>query len=386
MAPPAGDVEEAEAEASPIVSQQEDEPFIEKRQVQGRRWRVLCVASVLLGVALPGLAIHMRGPSSMLASTEPRIDRNEYEHGLTAFYQERVPGDQGMDKRSQIILEFLLDDSNFNARFDWTYPDDNGHLFYRHGERYNPPWGWARLAINVHDSSILHESGGWVIAYHGTGAQWLPNIMKHGLLVQGGNKDALHGAVYGTGIYVSPNIEYSKLYAKPTCVDGRTLLPVFSCRVRPYSFTKTDKQDIWLVHSTDDIICTSIMFKVSGPEPDLPCQTPRRNIVENCWHLSMDECCSNQDRWPNRCVVVKEVTAPQSDVGNSCQSAHFVSEDVFEGQIVGCPGCAKTPRYAGNRLVGTFDPSEEHCRELLAPLHGRVLLKSGPLAESLRWR
>eukprot|EP00445_Apocalathium_hangoei_P094144 CAMPEP_0204248654 /NCGR_PEP_ID=MMETSP0361-20130328/99273_1 /ASSEMBLY_ACC=CAM_ASM_000343 /TAXON_ID=268821 /ORGANISM="Scrippsiella Hangoei, Strain SHTV-5" /LENGTH=555 /DNA_ID=CAMNT_0051221921 /DNA_START=18 /DNA_END=1685 /DNA_ORIENTATION=- len=302
------------------------------------RWNATRLAmvtfSVFVGIALFECVIFVSNAAKR-SQSGPNFDRMAFENGLVS--QARVPGTGGICQypgtclsgidRESILLEFGVGQCEFNSLFDWTYPDSALDLQQRAGEVYHPPWGWARLAFHLKDLSILDGKDGWVIAYHGTGVQWIPNIMKHGLIIRGGSTSAKHGEVYGSGIYVSTNVEYSKYYAEPQCVNGRSMYPVLTCRLRPGSFTKTNMDYIWLVQSSDDIVCTGLLVKIHGPEVEHACAAPAREIVSICDDIQKDECCWSQER-SARCLVVDNA---------HCKSATFVASDDFDGQITGCP-------------------------------------------------
>jgi len=302
------------------------------------RWNATRLAMVTFSLCVSiafFVCVIVASKAAKRSQSGPKFDRMAFENGLVS--QARVPGTGGICQtpgtclsgidRESILLELGMGQCEFNRLFDWTYPTSVLDLQQRAGEVYHPPWGWARLAFHLKDLSILDGKDGWVIAYHGTGAQWIPNIMKHGLLVRGGSTTAKNGAVYGSGIYVSPNVEYSKYYAEPQCVNGRSMYPVLTCRLRPGSFTKTNMDYIWLVQSSDDIVCTGLLVKIHGDEVAHHCTAPQRETVSDCDEIQKNECCWNQER-STRCLVVDNA---------HCQSATFVASDDFDGQITGCP-------------------------------------------------
>mmetsp|Transcript_23379 Transcript_23379/g.66139 ORF Transcript_23379/g.66139 Transcript_23379/m.66139 type:complete len:343 (-) Transcript_23379:61-1089(-) len=254
------------------------------------------------------------------------------ESGNLISFEERVPGVGGVEDRDMIIFEFGLSQPTLNPTFDWQYPDSDGKKYAKHGVKYTPPWLWMRLAMTLEDPSIMDWKDGWIPVYHGTSARWVPNILKHGLLIKGGSTNAAHGEVYGTGVYVTEFAEYAKEYTEATCVDGKTMVAVMGCRVRPGSWTKTSKYYIWVIHDKADILCTSVLFKVVGV-----CKQQIRKTTEDCSTMSEHDCCDYQDTMLNRCLVVADVTAPSSALRQSCASADVAAGKDFRAEIHACP-------------------------------------------------
>lgn len=171
------------------------------------------------------------------------------------------PGSTYISRRDEIIKVFNLPEHYLSGGYDWSYPaKSDGETYQRGGIEYHPPWGFDKLALDWSGmTSFLDETQGWHVVYHGTSPKSLRPILRHGLLIKGGQKTAKNGDVYGTGVYCSPYANYAKSYAKPKQVNGVKTYPVLMCRVRPGSYTKKTTS-IWLVERVDGIRCFALLF------------------------------------------------------------------------------------------------------------------------------
>uniref|UniRef100_A0AC34G6U4 Ubiquitin-like domain-containing protein n=1 Tax=Panagrolaimus sp. ES5 TaxID=591445 RepID=A0AC34G6U4_9BILA len=98
--------------------------------------------------------------------------------------------------------------------FDFTNVNDQGRNFQRGGKSYVRPIGAKRVAVKVlgkydNDNWLLSTGSRdeWPVAYHGTEARHVDNIIQQGFRI--GTRNA-----YGRGIYCSPNPLVAKKYAK----------------------------------------------------------------------------------------------------------------------------------------------------------------------------
>lgn len=176
--------------------------------------------------------------------------------------------------KEDVFDEYKLKSSLFNPEYDYDFRkvNDLGKTHYRGGEVYHRPIGWKRYALNVlgrykSDQWLTNNNtDGWVIAYHGTSASVGRYIAEEGLLVKGGKSHAKNGEVYGTGVYVTPHVDYAAKYAPKVTVNDREYAMVFQCRVRPGTFTRywqrnDGSHNIWLVKNSSNIRPYGICMK-----------------------------------------------------------------------------------------------------------------------------
>jgi len=202
-------------------------------------------------------------PESVTLSENPKrtSELAQYVKSLIGSATDSPPGTAGVDRRDDIVDVFHLDKSYLDSGYDWTYPSDSDYKYYERGRsEFHPPWGFDRLAIDLHgDTHFLDEEKGWQVVYHGTHPNNLNSILRDGLLIMGGKKTAAHGHLYGNGVYCSPFPDYAKTYADYKVVNGVDTYSMLMCRVRPGSYS-IEKKDIWLVGDTDDIKCSALLF------------------------------------------------------------------------------------------------------------------------------
>jgi len=164
-------------------------------------------------------------------------------------------------------------DSQHN--FDFTNVVDANPTPHRRGpEPYIRPCGWMRFAINVsskHGPDMKWLGTGnsddvWPVAYHGTHQENVPGILVHSLQVGGTNNvKARNGAVFGTGIYLSPKWEVAQGYSTGIPVPGLgTVKVVFQVRVHTGNYKKHNA-NIWTVPDPADVRPYGVLFKVIPP-------------------------------------------------------------------------------------------------------------------------
>lgn len=121
--------------------------------------------------------------------------------------------------------------------------------------KYELPIGWYRFGIKIRDEYINNkiQMSNWHIGYHGTNKNVVKSIIEHkrimfpGDVLNDGTKLAVnHGQCFAnefkdTVIYVSPSINYAKMYSNNTDYKGKKIKTVFQCRIKPGTYKKKGK-------------------------------------------------------------------------------------------------------------------------------------------------
>nr|XP_006820344.1 PREDICTED: neuralized-like protein 4-like [Saccoglossus kowalevskii] len=192
-------------------------------------------------------------------------------------FESSQPQCEYMDLCKRYLDTLKIPKEFFNPKFDLCYCNKchtsrGDALYYVRGEPgmvYGIPITWCRFALNVHQSRVdaLQVFDKWHIAYHGTQAQTVSDILKTGeLLIAGdvgyGGKQIKEGeGHYHDGwkphkfdtknIFLSPTIRYAGLeaYSKPFRYRDRktgktyTAKASFQVCIRPHSY-RVGKQTV----------------------------------------------------------------------------------------------------------------------------------------------
>lgn len=162
--------------------------------------------------------------------------------------------------------------------FDYRYSQDfrgkaETEPSERGGVMYQEPVGWKKFAVRVKgkfddgDNAWLcldGRKGEWAVAYHGTNAAAMLNIISGGMRVGERQaykdfKDKRTGEQIGCGIYCTPNVNTAAEFSPPVDIDGRSLQFVFQCRVRPEAIKRIHEEvgresgAYWLINDPADI-------------------------------------------------------------------------------------------------------------------------------------
>ena len=93
----------------------------------------------------------------------------------------------------------------------------------------------------------------WHIGFHGTNKNVVKSIIEHKRIMFPGdtlndgtklavtNGQCFAGEFKDTVIYVSPSINYAKLYSPNSDYKGKKIKTVFQCRVKPGTYKKKGK-------------------------------------------------------------------------------------------------------------------------------------------------
>lgn len=134
-----------------------------------------------------------------------------------------------------------LNTNEFDPDFDFDFTDvkDDGKRYMRGGFEYKRPYGWKRIAVKVvgkyenddwlgpNGIRMDQARGEWPVSYHGT------NMSNANMILKEGYKPGPR-ALYGKGIYTSPNLEMvQRLYAQEFTHGGKTYKIVLQNRVNP---------------------------------------------------------------------------------------------------------------------------------------------------------
>lgn len=150
--------------------------------------------------------------------------------------------DVSMDELKKILIEefsFLPNWKDLLDPFydyDFCHIDDSKSIFYRGERRYYRPIGWKRFALKVEgqyendDWFGIHDDA-WIVAYHGTEEINCLPITEDGFKISSGR--------YGSGVYVSPLVDFAAAYARPvTLSNGLKVAVIIQSRIKPGSFSE----------------------------------------------------------------------------------------------------------------------------------------------------
>ncbi|CAF3112685.1 unnamed protein product [Rotaria sp. Silwood2] len=149
----------------------------------------------------------------------------------------------------------LAPEHNFDYREPGVVEEDT-----RGGYPYYLPIGWYRHALRVLDKyekdptwiGSTNAKGEWAVAYHGTNANAVTGIVKHGLLISAIKRDVMRDEAIEQGgedadrpgVYVATHCEGGAYpqYTLPFTVSvssskSERFSLVFQCRVKPEKFT-----------------------------------------------------------------------------------------------------------------------------------------------------
>ena len=151
-------------------------------------------------------------------------DRTVRDYGLqpgsTIYFALRLKGGGGP-------LTVSTDELAPQYDYDFTGEKDDGKRYMRGDFEYKRPYSWMRYAVKVagryeNDTWLGPDgirtdqaSGEWPVSFHETDRSSAEKIVKEGYKVG-------PGALYGPGIYTSPNLEMvERCYLQPFDVDGK---------------------------------------------------------------------------------------------------------------------------------------------------------------------
>ncbi|XP_026168280.1 uncharacterized protein LOC113133586 [Mastacembelus armatus] len=151
---------------------------------------------------------------------------------------------------------YIIDEEEFfdpKYHYDFTNVTDS-QTFYRGGEKYERPCGWQRFAIKVLDQygentwlgntnrSTQSVAGEWPVSYHGTSQGGAEGIIKR-------RYEPGPGAVYGYGVYSTPDLSVANGYAKSFTSQktGKTYKVILQNRINPEHREKCNHDKYWLV-------------------------------------------------------------------------------------------------------------------------------------------
>ena len=83
----------------------------------------------------------------------------------------------GAANRSELIRRFGINERHLSPQHDYTFGENNKVQYKRGNRRYYPPWNYKKLGVQLADSSFMNADNGWVVAYHGTFPDAVPEII-----------------------------------------------------------------------------------------------------------------------------------------------------------------------------------------------------------------
>ncbi|XP_039663512.1 uncharacterized protein LOC120563421 [Perca fluviatilis] len=168
-----------------------------------------------------------------------------------------LPNDIDEDNKTGaiIIKDYQWTKEHFDPKFDYDFTKlKDTKEYYRGGEKYKRPCGWQRFALKVLDEfgdntwlgnpgrSTQSVPGEWPVSYHGTKEICVEAIIEKNY--KKGNR-----AVYGPGIYSTPNIDIAEGYAHefPSERTGKKYKTVLQNRINPEYRKMYNHDQYWLV-------------------------------------------------------------------------------------------------------------------------------------------
>ncbi|ROK35809.1 hypothetical protein DPX16_17552 [Anabarilius grahami] len=152
---------------------------------------------------------------------------------------------------------FVIPDDFFDPKFDFDFTNmSESDECTRGDEPYKRPYSWMRFALKVRDKypdgnawlgtdgwRSRSAPGEWPVSYHGTGLKEAEGIIQSHY--KAGDRQA-----YGRGIYSSPDIKVSDVYAESKSFisqkNGKTYKVIMQNRINPKK-REIKNKDIWLV-------------------------------------------------------------------------------------------------------------------------------------------
>ena len=144
--------------------------------------------------------------------------------------------------------------------------------------KYSLPIGWYRFGMKIKDEYISRniDTSNWNIAYYGTNIYAAISIINNqrmifpGELLSNGELLCPQNTTNPNVIYMSPSINYAKLFSKGISYNGRSINIVFQCRIKPGSYeinripdnfngikiddNFSEEEIEWIVNKNSDII------------------------------------------------------------------------------------------------------------------------------------
>ncbi|XP_074469215.1 uncharacterized protein LOC141754202 [Sebastes fasciatus] len=160
-------------------------------------------------------------------------------------------------KRQAYVNEFFIDEKTFfdpQYDFDFTNLSDSAACM-RGNELYERPKGWYRMALKVKGTYPDGDTwlgtngwrsdsvpGEWPVSYHGTSLAGAKGIIRS-------HYKAGSGAVYGRGIYSTPVVRESEIYAKTFASEttGKSYKVILQNRINPEEREICPRSDYWLI-------------------------------------------------------------------------------------------------------------------------------------------
>ena len=206
------------------------------------------------------------------------------------FYDSTIDGLKkdypGFDKlyEYKIIYDFILKilgKKNFDYRGNTICPNSTYNLI-RGTEKYDPPYGWFGIGLNVIDkdnNDWLDKKNKWAIAYYGVGnnlsshkiLEMLKNIIETKKLIRVKNdrsicssQDRRHPEKkVGTGIYLSPKIKIAEEFSGKISIDNKKYKVVLMTKVLIDKIKEPFKLNVWVLN-VEDIKIYRILLKEVG--------------------------------------------------------------------------------------------------------------------------
>ena len=174
----------------------------------------------------------------------------------------------------KIIFENILSHEKYKEYLDYrgnTICPNSRYILMRGTEKYNPPYGWFGIGLNVFEKYNNEEwletnSNNWAVAYYGVGQNSsskeikiiLQNIIIKNKLNPQENQfkrydnDKRHnGNQIGVGIYLSPDINIAEKFSGKISINNKKYRVVLMAKVLISKIREPEDINFWILNKED---------------------------------------------------------------------------------------------------------------------------------------
>ena len=167
-----------------------------------------------------------------------------------------------LTRRSYIFaLEKKVLDPQYD--FDLTNLKDDGRLFTRGGWKYQRPYGWKRIGLNVKNKYESDDWLGtgrynacWAVSYHGTTKLTAEEISRTKYDLRKGKR--FH---YGVGIYSTPDPDIAEKFSTTFLHQEKKYKVILQNRVNLWDTKYLPEKNYFLTYHEENIRPYGILYK-----------------------------------------------------------------------------------------------------------------------------